>query len=127
MRVRTIAALLGTVTISACMWNSGGSHEDIEELIEPRGVTVYFARGTERHNGELLGFRGDTAFVFADKQIYAINQHQLRVRGREVSNFPTHGTNQLANLRREVRYSQGISPELEAVLLARIGQAAVLR
>src|SRR5688572_5176419 len=126
MRIRLIAALLGTAMVGACVWNVGGSEEDVEELVRAQGITVYFSQDAERKMGELLGFRSDTAFVFVDQQIRALRANRLFLRSREVSTFATEVPSQ-AELRSRARYPNGITPELEATLLARIGQSATLR
>jgi hypothetical protein len=126
MRIRLLAVLLGTATIGACVWNVGGSEKDVEELVQVQGIAVYFSQDSERKTGELLGFRGDTAFVFADQQIRALHGNRLFLRAREVTTFSTQGTSR-AELRSRARYPNGITTELEATLLARVGQTATLR
>jgi hypothetical protein len=50
----------------------------------------------------------------------------LFLRAREVTTFSTQGTSR-AELRSRARYPNGITTELEATLLARVGQTATLR
>jgi hypothetical protein len=124
MRLSTFVAAIALTTLSACMLKTGGA--DADRLLQPRGAMVSFTQAGASQRGELLGFRGDTAFIYAANQIYAAHHRQVIERAGEVSTFSTEATS-LRELQRRVRYPRGITPELEAALLTRIGQAASVR
>lgn len=111
------------VVCTSCVVETGGAGRHIDDLMTAPGGSVFFMHERVRKDGELLGFRKDTAFVLAQRAIYAVPGRKLNSRHTEVSTFPT-GT--LGHKLRP-RFSGQITPELESQLLARIGQTASIR
>lgn len=108
---------------SSCVLEMGNAGRQVDELMVATGGGVFFMHERVRKDGELLGFRKDTAFVLAERTLYAVSGRRLNSLETEVSTFPT-GT--LGHKLRP-RFTMQISPELEAQLLARLGQPAAVR
>ncbi len=108
------------------MVSRGGTDADIHELLAPGGMIVTFNENRDRVQGELLGFRADTAFVLVANQIRAVHERRLYTPNTEVGSFASNVTS-LRTMRRRARYPAGLPFELEAALLARLGQKESMR
>lgn len=108
---------------TGCVVQTGSAQRQVDELMTTVGGSVFFMHQRVRKDGELLGFRKDTAFVLAERIIYAVPGGKLNSRAIEVSTFPT-GT---LGRKLRPRFTAQISPELETQLLTRLGQTATIR
>ena len=112
-----------TMTSTGCVLETGTAKRQTDEFMRGRGATVHINYEKQRRQGELIGFRADTAFVLAHQKLYAIASRLLYARNNEVSTFS--GSPRMTS--RHARYPIGVTTELEAQLLARLGQSATLR
>ena len=125
---RSVFTLFAVVSISGCYVGTGDQEAQVQELLNPPGRTVVFTFRNQPWEGELLGFRNDSAFVFHNNEIYAVPDRALRGVERKTLEWSQPGTNvTLEELRKHARYPIGISPQLETALLAKLNQTQVHR
>ncbi len=125
MRITSVGVLVCLLPTSACVYERGASDRDIAKVMEPKGMRVFLRQEGGPLDGELLGFRGDTAFVLVERRLYAAHRTTLTAPDN-VGTWPMQA-GLPSDVQRRARYPNGVSHELETALLARLRQTASLR